>query len=80
MSKAPTDEEIDLSCIFLDALVRKACAQAGVPAQQATVMFDEFTAPKRVALHDSWEAADARWHEIQQRFQHEGWQGPLGRE
>ena len=44
------------------------------------IIIDEEDKAERAEQYDSWEAADARWHEIQERFQHEGWQGPLGRE
>jgi hypothetical protein len=36
--------------------------------------------PERVERYPSWEAAQARWHELKESFADEGWAGPLGRE
>jgi hypothetical protein len=36
--------------------------------------------PERTERFSSWESAETRWSELRRGFQHDGWQGPLGRE
>jgi hypothetical protein len=48
--------------------------------QAVELILAEGDQPERVERYPNWEGADARWRQLKNQLQEDGWVGPLGRE